>query len=185
MEAASLSYDMTKGVDRETKGFLRTAKAVGAGIFLTTSVPGEKLAVYEAQVAALKPKERKKWKGRTQDAFGQFTIVRYNEAGIDIPGKNYVSHFENKMSAQKKGKLQTDQEWRPLVPIGLPVVDLPEGTNQIIEMRRGNDELLDNMSTLSQHLAFQAEVQRNTTGNHTSRNHQISVPTVAGQPVRG
>ena len=49
----------------------------------------------------IKLKERKKWKGRIRDAFGQLTIVRYNEAGIDIPGKNYVSHFENKMSAQK------------------------------------------------------------------------------------
>jgi hypothetical protein len=94
---------MTKGVDRETQNVMRLAKESGESMILTTSLPEASYARMESEVASLTSKQRKKWKSTTLDTFGQKTSVRYNEAGVFIPGFNFVSHFENKMSGQKQG----------------------------------------------------------------------------------
>ena len=54
---------------------------------------------------------------------GQKTRVRYVEAGIEVPGYNFESHFENKLSGQMQSKYGTEQEWRVVIPKGLPKVD--------------------------------------------------------------
>ena len=179
---ATMSYDMLKGADPETREFLRSADKSGASRFLTTSVPAASYAMIEAQVASLTPKQRRKWKTVIVDTFGQRTSVRYNEAGIPIPGYNFTSHFENKLNGQKQGKLQTNQEWRAIKPMDLPLADSPD---DVILMRRGNDAAMDGLPSSSQSMMLNAERVANHTGNHEPRNHSISVPTKAGEPVRG
>ena len=186
---ATMSYDMLKGADPETREFLRSADKSGASRFLTTSVPAASYAMIEAQVASLTPKQRRKWKTVIVDNFGQRTSVRYNEAGIPIPGYNFTSHFENKLNGQKQGKLQTTQEWRAIKPMDLPLADSPESfgplRGDVILMRRGNDAAMDGLPSSSQSMMLNAERVANHTGNHEPRNHSISVPKRAGGPVRG
>ena len=179
---ATMTYDMSKGADPETRAFLRSADKSGASRFMTTSLPDASYAKLEAEVASLTPKQRKKWKTTICDNFGQKTSVRYNEAGISIPGFNFVSNFENKMSGQKQGKMQTNQEWRPVKPSNLTVV--ADGRNVVL-LRRGNDAALDGLPSSSQSEMLHAERVANHTGNHEPRNHSIAVPTKAGEPVRG
>ena len=179
---AMISYDMTKGVDLETQTLMHSVQESGRSMFLTTTIPEASYARMEAEVASLTPKQRKKWKTTICDNFGQKTSVRYNEAGISIPGFNFVSNFENKMSGQKQGKMQTNQEWRPVKPSNLTVV--ADGRNVVL-LRRGNDAALDGLPSSSQSEMLHAERVANHTGNHEPRNHSIAVPTRAGEPVRG
>ena len=184
LTVAAGSYHMTKGFDEDTKRLFEETKARGAALFHTTSVPPHKYAAMESEVASLTPKQRKKWKSVLQDTFGQKTAVRYNEAGVPIHGKDFTSHFENKMSGQKQGKLQTNQQWRPVIPIGLPMVDSPEYRNVLI-LRRGSDSMLDGMTPQEQSAALHADRIANYTGNHDARDHPVRVPTRPGEPVRG
>ena len=57
------------------------------------------------------------------NTIGQKTRVRYIEAGIEVPGYNFVSHIENKLSGQMQSKYGTEQEWRVVIPKGLPKAD--------------------------------------------------------------
>ena len=175
---------MTKRADQETRAFLCRAHDVGASIQWTTSLPPASYAKLELEVASLTPKQRRKWKTTIIDNFGQRTSVRYNEAGIPIPGYNFTSHFENKLNGQKQGKLQTNQEWRAIKPMDLPLADIPDDVQAIL-MRRGNDVALDGLPSSSQSMMLNAERVANYTGNHEPRNHPISVPTKAGEPVKG
>ena len=102
---ATISYDMTKGVDLETQTLMHSVQESGRSMFLTTTIPEASYARMEAEVASLTPKQRRKWKTVIVDTFGQRTSVRYNEAGIPIPGYNFTSHFENKLNGQKQAKL--------------------------------------------------------------------------------
>ena len=114
---------------------------------------------------------------------GCWATVYYNAEGIDIPHKNYVSHYVQRMTEEKQGKLRVDQEWRPVVPIGLPNVEVPD--KRVITMTRAQDVQLDGLPSHMQSAIMAALTRQNQTGNHTGRNHPISVPTASGEPVRG
>ena len=161
---ATMSYNMSKGADPETRAFICSADMSDASRFLTTSVPAASYAMMEAQVASLTPKQRRKWKTVIVDTFGQRTSVRYNETGIPIPGYNFTSHFENKLNGQKQGKLQTNQDWRAIKPMDLPLVDTP---NDVISMRRGNDAALDGLPSSSQTRMSASRTTRATTSHAT------------------
>ena len=178
----SASYDMTKGVDTQTKNLVEHAKSRDMNLVYTSSVPMPVIEKWAAEVAGLKPKDRKKWKSTIVDTFGQKSVVRYDEVGRSIPGKQYVSHFLSNLSGQKQGKLLTNQKYRPIVPIGLPVV---EGVQHVVELRRGNDSMLDDLPASSQNDALEIQTRANATGNHVGRNHFTRVPVRPGEPVRG
>ena len=136
------------------------------------------------EVQKLKPQKRKNWKGALTNTIGQKTRVRYVEAGIEIPGYNFVSHFENKLSEQMQSKYGTEQEWRVVIPKGLPKVH-DENADEIYHFRDQRDVRRDSMSSWEQSLDMVSETLGNLTGNHEPRNHRISIPTRAGEPVRG
>ena len=122
------TFQYTKKNDHKTREALDNANANGARVFLTTSVPEILYAKWEHEVAALKPKKRKAWKGHVSDTFGQNTVVVYCEDGIPIPGRAFVSHFKHRLSGQKKGQYRTEEDWRVAIPIGLPYSDFgPDG----------------------------------------------------------
>ena len=99
------------------------------------------------EVLKLKPQKRKNWKGSLTNTGGVNTRVRYVEAGIDIPGYNCVSHFENKLSEQMQSKYGTEQEWRVVIPKGLPKVH-DENAGDIYHFRDQRDVRRDSMSSL-------------------------------------
>ena len=88
------------------------------------------------------------------------------------------------MTQEKQGKLRTNKVWRPVIPTGLKVVKVRDD-RRVIAMRRGIDAQLDGLSRPMQSAIFAALTLQNQTGNHTGRNHPISVPTASGEPVRG
>ena len=110
--------------------------------------------------------------------------MRYVEAGIAVPGYNFVSHFENKLSGQMQSKYGTEQEWRVVLPNGLPRVDV-DNADEIFHFRNLRDVRRDSMSSWEQSLDMVSETLGNLTGNHEPRNHRISIPTRAGKPTRG
>ena len=136
-----------------------------------------------AQVAALKPKKRKTWKSTLTDARGQNTRVRYVEDGIKLPGRKFVSHFQNKLSGEKPAQYGIDDEWRTVIPMGLPTVDIEDA--HVVHLRRERDVARYSMSSREQCMDIALEVVGNHTGNHEPQNHRISIPTRAAEPVRG
>ena len=181
-------YQYTKKNDHTTRMAFDKANANGACIFLTTSVPEMLYAMWEHEVAALKPRKQKAWKGLVADICGQTTVVVYCEEGISIPGRAFVSHYKHRLCGQKKGQYRTNEDWRVVIPIGLPYSDFgPDGklamhTQQ--ENVTGAVDLAD-MPMFDQLATMHAEREANMTGAHNPRNHHISVPTAPGQPTRG
>ena len=88
------------------------------------------------------------------------------------------------MNEQKKSMYATEQEWRPVMPIGWQRQEPAEGVN-MFHIRTGTDATMDGHSPEIQHDMLQTEKHANQTGNHEPRNHPIRVPTAPGQPVRG
>ena len=110
------------GQYRAYREFSDAARQHGAGALYTTSIPADSYEMMFTEVQKMKPQKRKNWKGSLQNTGGVKTRVRYIEAGIEIPGYNFVSHFENKLSEQMQPKLGTEQEWRVVISKGLPTV---------------------------------------------------------------
>ena len=164
--------------------FASAAQQHGAGVLYTTSIPAVNYEEMLTEVLKLKPQKRKNWKGALMNTIGQKTRVRYVEAGIEVPGYKFVSHFENKLSGQMQSKYGTEQEWRVVLPSGLPRVDA-DNADEIIHFRDSRDVRRDSMSSWEQSLDMASETLGNLTGNHEPRNHRISIPTRAGKPVRG
>ena len=96
------------GKYRAYRDFIDAARQHGATAPLyTTSIPADSYEEMLTEVLKLKPQKRKNWKGSLQNTGGVKTRVRYVEAGIEIPGYNFVSHFENKLSEQMQSKYGT------------------------------------------------------------------------------
>ena len=122
------TYQYTKKNDHATREAFDKANANGACLFLTTSAPEILHAMWEHEVAALTPNKRRAWTGHVSDVCGQTTVVVYCEEGIPIAGRAFVSHFKHRLSGQKKGQYRTEDDWRVVIPIGLPYSDFgPDG----------------------------------------------------------
>ena len=67
--------------------------------------------------------------------------------------------------------------------MGLPTVDIEDA--HVVHLRRERDVARDNMSSRKQRMDIALEAVDNHTGNHEPRNHRISIPTRAGELVRG
>ena len=83
-----------------------------------------------------------------------------------------------------QSKYGTEQEWRVVVPKGLPKVG-DDNADEIYHFRDQRDVRRDSMSSWEQSLDMVSETFGNLTGNHEPRNHRISIPTRAGKPIRG
>ena len=164
--------------------FVDAAQQHGAGVLYTTSIPADNYENMLIEVQKLKPQKRKNWKGALMNTIGQKTRVRYVEAGIEVPGYNFVSHFENKLSGQMQSKYGTEQAWRVVTPKGLPKAD-DDNADETYHFRDQRDVRRDSMSSWEQSLDMASETLGNLTGNHEPRNHRITIPTRAGEPVRG
>ena len=174
----------TDGNNRARREFLSAAQQQGSSVMYTTSIPPVNYDDMLNKVLKLKPQKRKNWKGVLANTSGQHTRVRYVEDGIQVPGYDFVSHFENKLSGQMQAKYATEEEWRVVIPRGLPRADI-DSIDEVIHLRDRRDVRRDNMSSWEQTLDIASETLGNLTGNHEPRNHHISIPTRAGEPVRG
>ena len=155
----------------------------GMMVACTNSIPDDQFAAFEAEVAQLKPRKRKNWKGIITNTAGENVLVRYIEQGVVVPGTSFVSHFESKMSRQKQSMMgSAAKEWRIVKPFG---VRLETGEQNIVSIRRGSDVALDGLAPDMQIAALTAQIEENRTYNHTPHRHYVSVPTRCGEPVRG
>ena len=110
MPTAQVSADMRK---------MRQAVAIAPGgtYLATTSVPGDSIEMWKAQIAALPARKRKNWKGNMIGRFGVRGVVVYDPQGIEVPGYGRT-HFKQRMNEQKKSMYATEQEWCPVMPTG-------------------------------------------------------------------
>ena len=177
MPTAQVSADMRK---------MRQAVAIAPGgtYLATTSVPVDSIEMWKAEIAALPVRKRKNWKGSMTDRFGVRGVVVYDPQGIEVPGYGR-SHFKHRMNEQKKSMYATEQEWRPVMPMGWQQQEPAGAFNTYIHVRTGNDAAMDGHTPEIQHDMLQTETHANQTGNHEPRNHPIRVPTAPGEPVRG
>ena len=154
----------------------------GMQVACTNSIPDNQFEAIEAEVALLKPRKRKNWKGRIRNTSGENVLVRYNEQGVVVPGTNFVSHFESKVSHQKQSMMgSAATEWRIVKPFGVT----PDIKDNMVTVRRGRDVALDSLAPDMQFAALAAQIEENRTYNHTAYRHRVSVPTRSGEPVRG
>jgi len=159
-----------------------TMRAAGVPALCTISVPAERIAEWEREIASLPARKRKNWKGCAADQFSAKCKVVYDAEGIEVPGYCRV-HFKQRMCQQKQAMFGTNQAYRPVLPIGWQH-DLPEHM-QVLSVRTGSDATMDFASPDAQRTHLVAEREANATGNHEPRNHAVRVPTRAGEPVRG
>ena len=176
MPTAQVSADMRK---------MRQALAIAPSgtLLATTSVPVDSIEMWKAEIAALPVRKRKNWKGSMTDRFGARGVVVYDPQGIEVPGYGRT-HFKQRMNEQKKSMYATEQEWRPVMPMGWQQQE-PAGGLNIFHVRTGNDAPRDGHTPQIQHDMLETEKRANQTGNHEPRNHPIRVPTAPGEPVRG
>ena len=154
----------------------------GMWVVCTNSIPDDQFAAFEAEVALMKPRKRKNWKGHLRNTPGENVLVRYNEQGVVVPGTNFVSHFESKVSRQKQSMMgSAATEWRIVKPFGVT----PDIKDNLVTVRRGRDVALDSLTPDMQFAALAAQIEENRTYNHTPHRHHVSVPTRSGEPVRG
>ena len=87
------------------------------------------------------------------------------------------------MNEQKKPMYATEQEWRPVMPMGWQQQE-PAGGWNIMHVRTGNDATMHGHAPQIQREMLVTEKRANQTGNQEPRNHPIRVPTAPGEPVR-
>ena len=163
---------------------MRELAGGGMQVVCTNSIPDDQFAAFEAEVALLKPRKRKNWKGLIANTSGENVLVRYNEQGAAVPGTTFVSHFESKVSLQKQSMMgSAAKEWRIVKPLGVTLE--PTGDQHLVSVRRGSDVALDSLTPDMQIAALTAQIEENRTYNHTAHRHHVSVPTRSGEPVRG
>ena len=140
------------------------------------------IARWEQEIASLPVRKRKNWKGVSISSFWAYDKVYYDAEGVEVQGYGRV-HFLQRMSQQKQAMFDTNQAYRPVLPIGWQH-DLPDTMN-VVSVRTGSDATMDFASPDAQRAHLVAEREANATGNHEPRNHAVRVPTRAGEPVRG
>ena len=176
MPTAQVSADMRK---------MRQAIAIapsGHTLHATTSVPADVIEGWKAEIAALPVRKRKNWKGSMIDRCGVRGVVVYDPQGIEVPGYGRT-HFKQRMNEQKKSMYATEQEWRPVMPMGWQRQEPAEGLS-IFHIRTGNDAAMDGHTPQIQCEMLVTGRRANQTGNHVPRNHPIRVPTAPEEPVR-
>ena len=154
-----------------------------------------------SEIRALKPSKRPKWKGIMHNQKGCASVVRYVPDGLSLGGQ--TTYFAQKLDQERQAKRNTSEAWIPVFSFtartamhkeisasGRHVcVCTPEGARHILEhdpmiKYRGEGTFVarDQGEMCAQ---VDEQIRTNATGNHTTRNHRISVPTAPGQPVRG
>ena len=169
----------------------------------TASAHDEVIQSWLAEVLALKPGKRAKWKGVLVNQTGTRGIIRYADAGVSIAG--VCTHFVQKLNEERKGKRGTTDDWIPVFSFTdrdtiverqakaseYVAVIAPNGARPTAcDPRLENVIYVDGVSPLegdTDDIRHQVRDQMrvNATGNHTARHHAIRVPTGASEPVRG
>ena len=145
---------------------------------------------WEAEVAALPVRKQKIWKGRVVDSHGCAAVVRYVPCGCDL-GFGLVSYFEQRLNAKDAAAMG--------LPPGswIPVQTVAQQAEKYASMNRatGGRCLAVDVNTRNPYVptpnvedhraSFASQLSSNLTGNHQPHRHRVSVPTRAGEPVRG
>ena len=121
----------------------------------------EEYASYLNDVRSLSKKEQKKWKRQNDKTDGSISTIRFD-------GQNLYAQWLNRRVEVKSQSMIVDT---------------------IKERKRegyiSKVQIEDFQDTEAVHAAMDQMLVDTHTGNHTSRNRQVRVPTRPGQPVRG
>ena len=121
----------------------------------------EEYASYLNDVRSLSKKEQKKWKRQNDKTDGSISTIRFD-------GHNLYAQWLNRRVEVKSQSMIVDT--------------IKERTR---EGYISKVQIKDFRDTGAVHAAMDQMLVGTHTGNHTSRNRQVRVPTRPGQPVRG
>ena len=164
------------------RAFLRDPNGGDVTHFRTTTVPDSTLHAWDAEIKALPARKLKHWKAVLIDPYGIRCQVRFSEAPVPI-GPNALSHFQARLSTQVTASSE--------LPVGgwVPVQSVSQRADVHRYSKTIGVQLCGNPSPNEdddEHLrSAVAGVLARSTGNHRPHRHRISVPTAAGEPVRG
>ena len=127
------------------------------------AIPNELYDGFMQEIAALTPKQQRKWKGTSTTKTGTHTRLRYSNGKLE----SYSARVHTWVPCVCLSDLPDPAEWVP---------QTWEGVAATVEASTGIEGLTER--------ALQRAMSENQTGNHY-RNHTIKVPTAAGEPVRG
>ena len=158
--------------------------------FYRATIPDVHVKAWEAEVAALAVRKRRNWKQRTSDAQGCLCAVRYVPSGHDL-GFGHVTYFELRVS----DKAAAESGLPPGSRIPLQSVAQRAEVYAAASRATGGRALAVDLDTRTTYVPtpdvaeyaarVASKVASNSTGNHQPHRHRVSVPTRAGEPVRG
>ena len=136
-------------------------------------------------------KRERKFKEVTKNSRGEFCKVKFVSDGINVGNVGVITHFMVKANAVRKGHGETHDDWIPCLSLtqaneitrrwAMMLGKIPHQRNRTAGGRMEVREHRDEESILRE---YRGAVKRNQTGNHSSRNRVVKVPTDPGQPVR-
>ena len=168
-----------------------------------SSVHDAAVDLWLAEVHALKPAKRGRWKGIMINQSGARSSVRYCAQGISVGGA--MTFFQQRLPADRKGSRGTELDWIPVFSLSARAslinaqmesrrvaLITPMGARPILT----DDQRVEDLVFVGQAAPITGDadvvcaqvrehVDVNATGNHRSRHHAIRVPTAGGEPVRG
>ena len=126
------------------------------------AMPDDEYAFYLNEVGSLPKKRQRKWKRHNEKTDGSTSTIRFD-------GQEFYTQWLNQRVLLKSqsmvAKLRMEHDAQPRCASFSEIEDFQDNDVYHAEMDRKKVET--------------------HTGNHTARNHPISVRTGAGQPVRG
>ena len=168
-----------------------------------SSVPDAAVDMWLAEVHALKPAKRGRWKGIMTNQSGARSSVRYCAQGISVCGA--TTFFQHRMSAERKGSRNTELDWIPVFSysarasllnaqmesrrvklitpaVARPILTDDQRTENLVFVGRAAP-ITGDAAAVRDQVCEQTDV--NAPGNHRSRHPASRVPTAGGEPVRG
>ena len=161
-----------------------------ASCFDTATLADQSVKAWQAEVAALPVRKQRIWKQRVLDSHGCLSVVRYVPGGHDL-GFGHVTYFAQRLSAKEAADRGVPPgSWIPVVSVAQRA-DLHE----VVSRATGGRTRLIDIDTQTPFVptydgagyldSFMTQLSSNLTGNHQPHKHRVSVPTRAGEPVRG
>ena len=146
------------------------------------AVSRKEMKKWETEVDALPARKQKSWKGFLGDKWGVRTIVRFRDGAFyNFISEEKVCNVLHEARSRGEKWVVPNDRWVRIMAFE----DGLEESETVLAYNANAARLVDTAGTADFDETFRDIVDSNHTGNHTSRNHPISVLTAAGQPVRG
>lgn len=162
--------------------FNNTGPANSITFYRTSTVPDQVMRDWLKEIESLPNRKLKQWKSALIDPYGIRCQVRYSIVPLPT-GPNHTSHFKERLSTQAcVNSGFPGENWIPVQSVSQRA-EVHRYAQTVAGQVFGPTTLIENDN---EHVSdAYAGVMSRATGNHKPHRCRISVPTAAGEPVRG